>query len=275
MTRAASELRAAQAWWASALELARDKIAARLPAGANVDRWIGGLQNALSANPKLYRCDRAKLFAAAFEVAHCGLQLGAALGQAYVIPYKNTPTVVIGYKGLIALAMRSGAVLGLSAEVVHEADRFEYEAGMSPKLIHVPTMAKDRGDPIAVYCSIEGKGGARTARVVPWHEIEAMRSKYGSRSPAWRDHTREMAIKTAIKKTLKWLPLTSDLARVIQLDGQAEIGEAQALPDRGSAELTADRPAAIEAEAEVEVMVPAEHPFSPDFDPTVESGGAQ
>jgi recombinational DNA repair protein RecT len=45
---------------------------------------------------------------------------------------------ILGYKGLVALLLRSDKVKKIWAEVVYNEDDFEYELGLEPKMVHVP-----------------------------------------------------------------------------------------------------------------------------------------
>ena len=61
------------------------------------------------------------------------------LGHCYILPYKREATFIIGYKGMIDLARRSGHIQSIYAHAVHENDEFEYELGLHPKLEHKPS----------------------------------------------------------------------------------------------------------------------------------------
>jgi recombinational DNA repair protein RecT len=45
---------------------------------------------------------------------------------------------ILGYKGLVALLLRSDKVKKIWAEVVYNEDDFEYELGLEPKMVHIP-----------------------------------------------------------------------------------------------------------------------------------------
>ena len=54
-----------------------------------------------------------------------GLEPGGALGEGYLVPYGSTCQFIPGYRGLIALARRSGQIVSLEAHVVHQHDTFK------------------------------------------------------------------------------------------------------------------------------------------------------
>ena len=82
---------------------------------------------------------------AMMNAAQLGLEPNTTLGQAYLIPYGKQVQFVLGYKGLIDLAYRSGEVAIVRAETVFKNDEFVYELGFEPKLIHRPKLDGGRG----------------------------------------------------------------------------------------------------------------------------------
>ena len=73
------------------------------------------------------------------QAVQLGLEPGL-LGHCYILPYKREATFIIGYKGMIDLARRSGHIQSIYAHAVHENDEFEYELGLHPKLSISPHM---------------------------------------------------------------------------------------------------------------------------------------
>jgi recombination protein RecT len=61
--------------------------------------------------------------------------------------------LIVGYRGLIDLARRSGQIESIEAHVVHENDRFTCRYGLDPKLEHEPCWQGDPGPVKAVYAS--------------------------------------------------------------------------------------------------------------------------
>ena len=127
-----------------------------LPPHITVDRFTRNLMTAVQEEPKLLECDRRSLFQAAMTAAQLGLLVGAALGQAYIIPFNVekpvgkekkkvlTATLIPGYRGFIALARNSGEIESLAAYEVCENDEFDYQLGLEPRLFHRPALG-DRG----------------------------------------------------------------------------------------------------------------------------------
>jgi len=97
--------------------------------------------NELKRSPKLQEAfvrNPASLFASILHCAEMGLNPSQMVGEFFFIPYKDSITPILGYKGLLTLLMRSSKVKKILSEVVYEDDDFEYELGLEPKLLHTP-----------------------------------------------------------------------------------------------------------------------------------------
>ena len=97
--------------------------------------------NELKRSPKLQEAfvrNPASLFASILHCAEMGLNPSQMVGEFFFIPYKDSITPILGYKGLLTLLMRSSKVKKIWSEVVYEDDDFEYELGLEPKLLHTP-----------------------------------------------------------------------------------------------------------------------------------------
>ena len=94
--------------------------------------------------------------------AQLGLEPGGTLGHIYFIPYGNKCTPIIGYKGYLELARRSGQVARLDARVVYEGEKFEVTAGLHPNIEHSVRGDVDRSDDkiVAAYAVAVLKDGA-------------------------------------------------------------------------------------------------------------------
>lgn len=195
-----------------------------LPKHVSVDRFMRGVLLACARDPKLLSCSQESLFQAVSQACQLGLDPSGILGSAYIIPYGSTATLVPGYRGLIDLARRSGQIVSLQAHAVHEGDRFRYQLGDDPKIEHEPSLAPAEGaNVLYVYAVARLKDGGVQREVMTKAEIEAIRkkSKAGNSGP-WRDHWEEMAKKTVIRRLVKLLPISAELAAIEQAEAAAE-----------------------------------------------------
>lgn len=197
-----------------------------LPKVMTPERFSRITMTALSANEDLQATTPQSFMGAMMTAAQLGLEPNTPLGQAYLIPYRNKGTLEcqfqLGYKGLIDLAYRSGEVSVIQAHTVYEKDHFEFEYGLHPKLEHIPTKDKDKGDPVWFYAVFNTKDGGYGFEVMSVEDVRAHGAKYSksfnsSYSP-WKTNFEEMAKKTVLKRVLKYAPLKTEFVRELSAD---------------------------------------------------------
>ena len=191
-----------------------------LPAVMTPERFARIATSALTTTPRLCDCDPRTFIGAMLTAAQLGLEPNTPLGQAYLIPYGKQCQFQIGYKGLLALAYRSGQVKSIQCQVIHENDTFVYECGTELVLKHKPLMIGERGKPMAVYAVLTMKDGGLMADCMSWSDVMEHGRKFSQsfgRGP-WQTNPEEMAKKTVLKRVLKYAPLSSDFVRGIAQD---------------------------------------------------------
>ena len=213
------------------IEKRKDEFTKALPKHLTVDRLMRVALTCIGKTPDLQKCTGASLCGAILQCAELGLEPGGALGHAYLVPFKQNHddgsvtfncTLIIGYRGLIELARRSGDLAQIEAHVVYSGDTFELEFGLSPKLRHVPLLAGNRGSPVCVYAVARLGDGAMHVEVMTRDEVEGIRkrSRAGNSGP-WKTDWDEMARKTVVRRETKYLPMSSErLARALEIDDE-------------------------------------------------------
>lgn len=200
------------------------------------DRAIRLVMNEARRMPQLLECDPMSIVGAMLTASALGLEIGSHLGQAYLIPFKGAATFVPGYKGLIALAYRSGQIASLAAHVVYQGDEFEVELGSLPSIRHVPKLSDSAGSAVYYYAIAQLTGGG-TVFDRPLTIADARRTKEaspGGRKPngPWTTHFDEMARKTAVRRLAKYLPASPELAMAVAQDERIEANQRPApLPE--------------------------------------------
>lgn len=217
------------------------QIAIALPRHVTADRLARVALTEIRRNPCLARCDQASLLGAIMLCAQLGLEPGGPLGHVYLVPFENKKTgrqevqFILGYRGMIELARRSGQIQSIEARAVYEGDRFDVKFGMDSDLSHVPDFENpNRTQPDKlrfVYAVAKLKDGGVQFEVMSRREIEAVRtqSKAGSSGP-WQTHYEAMALKTVIRRLFKFLPVSIEIAQAIEQDERAELGLPQQTP---------------------------------------------
>ena len=201
------------------------QIKAALPSVLTPERFTRIVLTTLSSNRQLQECKPETFLGAMMQAAQLGVEPNTPLGQAYLIPYRNHGQLEcqfqLGYKGLIDLAYRSGAIRDISAHTVYSGDVFEFEYGFEPKLVHRPAMA-DRGDPIAYYAVYHTKDGGGSFMVMSLEDVQEHKHKYskaaGKGFSPWQTNFDEMAKKTVLKRLLKYAPLKTEFVRAVSTD---------------------------------------------------------
>ncbi len=179
----------------------------------------------LRTTPALMQCSTQSLLGALVQCAQLGLEPDPRLGLAYLVPYGKDAQLIIGYRGLMHLARRSGEVVSIEAHVVHEADEFTVRFGMDGVLSHSPCLRGDRGKPFCVYAIARLKGGACVWDVMSVEDVERVRAKSKQRnSGPWVSDWSEMARKTVVRRLAKYLPLSVEMADAESADGSVVTG---------------------------------------------------
>jgi len=236
----------------------KQQIALALPKHMTADRLARIALTEVRKTPKLAQCDQTSFLGAIMQLASLGLEPGGALGHAYLLPFDKRQKVggqwkvtgtdvqlIVGYRGMIDLARRSGQIVSLEARTVHARDHFEVELGLDSRIVHKPDWtAADRGPMTFVYAVAKLRDGGVQFEVMSRAEIEGIRNaSQGYKSAVataernnkepdspWHKHFDEMAKKTVIRRLFKYLPVSIEIQRAVGLDEQAEAGIAQDNP---------------------------------------------
>ncbi|OXI24331.1 recombinase RecT [Burkholderia sp. AU15512] len=229
-------------------ESQKGTLAAVLPRHVSPDRMLKIALGALRTTPKLMECTVESLMGAVVQCSQLGLEPNTPLGHAYLIPFEKKKKVgnqwvtdkvetqiVIGYKGLIDLARRSGQVVSIAAHAVHEHDHFDYAFGLDEKLEHKPAMSA-RGRVIAFYAVAKLVGGGHAFEVMSAEQVNEIRDasqnyKFArdKEKTVWGQHYEEMGRKTVLRRLFKYLPVSIELASAAAIDDVGASGRSQAL----------------------------------------------
>lgn len=198
-------------------EAFKQQLAHALPKHLPPDRFIRIALTALTRTPNLTECTQESLFKCLLDLSAMGLEPDGR--RAHLIPYGNACTLIIDYKGIVELVMRSGQVSNIHADVVCEGDAFVYDMGEIKK--HEIDFRKPRGNVYAVYAVCTFKDGTKAACVMSRDEIESVRkrSRAGNSGP-WQTDWNEMAKKTAFRRLSKWLPLSPEIREIVEREDE-------------------------------------------------------
>ena len=206
------------------------QISLALPNQMDAQRFMRIVMTSLQRTPKLLNVSPVRLIAAAMEAAQLGLEPDPRLGLCYLVPFKDDVQLILGFRGIMTLARRSGEIGSIEARPVHQNDVFEYNFGLTQRLHHVPAESQP-GKLRAAYAIARFRGDAEPlVGVVLPHDVEKARkfSQSSARSDSpWKLHPSAMWAKTAVRRLEPYLPLSVDARAAMDLDRQAERGESQ------------------------------------------------
>ena len=203
-----------------------------LPKHMSVDRMIKILFTSIRKNPLLAQCSKESLLSALIECAQLGLEPDGLRGHAYLVPFFNSKKnhyevqMIPGYKGLVALAKRSGEISDIYCVSVFENEFFKITQGLDRNLLHEPLPPKERGEKIkACYCVAIFVSGLKSFSVMWNEEIEATRKRSkAANSGPWVSDYEAMAQKTVIRRQMRLMPLSPEIQELISKDELFDAG---------------------------------------------------
>ncbi len=215
----------------SLLERSWPRIAAVIGNNLSPQRLYQMYVSTINREPQLANCSVESVLSCFMKCAALGLEPSNVdgLGRAYILSYGNKnyrtgqkeATLIIGYKGMIDLARRSGQIRDISARAVHEGDEFTYSYGLNEDLRHVPC-AKP-GKLTYVYMIANFKDGGHYFQVMNADEIEAAAKRspsYGKAVSPWKSDYEAMAKKTVIRRAFPYLPVSVEARDAAASDDQ-------------------------------------------------------
>lgn len=235
------------------------KIENVMPKHMSSERLYQLAISAINVTPKLMECPPASLLSCIMKCSALGMEPSAVdgLGRAYILPFYNgktrrtEATFILGYKGMIDLARRSGEILDISARAVYEGDEFEWEFGLNETLRHRPSpTARHTPDTLThVYMTCHFKDGGHYIDVMSKQEVDAIRkrSKAADKGP-WVTDYEAMARKTVIRRAFPYLPVSIE----------AQTAAASDDTSGGYVEMLTARPVIEATESDVETVEPVE-----------------
>ncbi len=210
------------------------------------ERFVRLVINVIARDPKLIRAVNecpASLIGAILVAAQLGLEPNTPLGEAFLIPYFEKDKVEsqragrdvwkmrinfqMGVQGVLKLAYRSGDVVSVVAEEVHERDFFKCQQGTDPFLTHIPyDGAEDPGEITKIYAVIRLKSGGALFKVWSCEKILTHAQKFSKSYDAardrfigpWADNFFSMGKKTVLLDCLKYAPKSATLAAQLSAD---------------------------------------------------------
>lgn len=214
------------------------QFALAMPKGAEAAQLVRDALTCIQQTPRLADCVPQTVLGALMTCAQLGLRPGVSgLGHAWVLPYWDSKhenpngrkgafvaQLIIGYKGYVDLAYRSGQIATVIGRTVYEGDTFDVEYGLDDQLIHKPALSGERTTPIAHYAIVKLANGGRSFWVMTEDEMQAWKRKYAPKNRSgnivgpWVSDYEAMARKTCLLRLAAWMPKSTELSAAIEAD---------------------------------------------------------
>lgn len=204
----------------------KGQMALALPKHLTADRMTRLALTAFSTSAALQKCTHQSIAASIMTAAQLGLEPGIN-GQCYLIPYKDTCTLVPGWRGLVDLVARSGRATVFTGVIFKDQEYTFTDGAKRDLVIHNETDLEDPADITHAY-AIGWVQGSEMPIIELWRMSKIEKhfkkwNKVGSRHYAhanWEMYAR----KIPLLQVIKYLPMSIELANAVDVSHAAEEG---------------------------------------------------
>ena len=194
----------------------------------NSDAFVRAVLSEITKQPKLMSADPKTVLGGVMLAAQLRLEIGSGLGEFYLTPRREKGNdiclPIIGFQGMIKLALRSEFVTNVEAFMIREGDDFTFGASSDRGGMFYEWTPRDFEDNrpwIGVVASARmARGTAPSWVYLTKEQVYARRPHYWDKGTPWQTHEEEMAKKTAVRALAKYLPKSTDLGRALEADEQ-------------------------------------------------------
>jgi recombination protein RecT len=222
--------------YANSLEI-RERFASIVGTG-NANAYIADVLLQAAQNPRLQQCEPQSIIASALNAATLRLSVNPNTGQAYLVPYKNKCTLIIGYKGLMQLALRTNQYRYINDAVLDDGVEITLDIKTG---LHNFRRIRPGTKTVGYFGFFKLVNGFEKTVYMTVDEVKEHAKKYskswGMPDSAWTTNFDDMARKTVLRKLLKYGPMS--VMNLYDDDDVSDEDENQSLTARISAELPA------------------------------------
>lgn len=221
-------------------------------------RFVASITSAVAVNPELQNCDASTVLSGALLGESLGLSPSPQLGQYYLVPFNNTKKgckdaqFILGYKGYIQLALRSGYYKKLNVISIKEGELISYDPlneEIDVNLIQ-DELEREKAKTTGYYAMFEYLNGY--SKKIYWsrQKMEAHAEKYSKGYAAkkgytfWEKDFDAMAYKTMLRQLIsKWGVMSIELQTAYEQDSVGQMSDddyitVEDVPAATSTELT-------------------------------------
>lgn len=200
-------------------------------------RFIASITSAVATNPSLQECDPPTILSGALLGESLGLSPSPQLGQYYLVPFQNNKKgckdaqFVLGYKGYVQLALRSGYYKHLNVIAVKAGELVRFDPLTEEVEINLnqDELARENSASIGYLATFEYLNGFRKTIYWSRDKMEAHALRYSKGYAAkkgytfWEKDFDAMAFKTMLRQLIsKWGIMSIDLQTAFEQDTVVE-----------------------------------------------------
>lgn len=209
--------------------------------GDKANRLIADLLSVAANNPAIQECDFKTVTSAGMMASALNLPLAPQLGYCYVVPFEDrkngrtTATFILGYKGYIQLAERTGVYKKIIVLEIKESEFKSYNP-MTEELkaeINEDNEKRDDENTVGYYAMFELLNGftkalywskkRMTAHALKYSKGYARDIEKGQSFSFWSQKFDEMAKKTMIRQLIsKWGIMSTEMLTAFEADSSSE-----------------------------------------------------
>lgn len=205
-----------------------------LPNALKPERIVRLAITVIRGSEALVKCTPLSIMACVVESAQLGLEIERLLGHAYIVPFGDQASLIVGYRGFAHLMYQSGSVIAVSTEIVRKGDKFKRTLGTNRGLLHEPAPIPEKDNPdtwLGAYATTKLISGNIEFEYLERVKVENARArskswqnflKYEKTTP-WKTDPEEMWRKTPLRRLAKRMPVSTtdkraELLRATMID---------------------------------------------------------
>ena len=219
---------------------------AQIVGDKNVGAYVSSIMTTVANSAQLQKCTPNSIYISAVRAATMRLSTDPSTGQAYLVPFKGAATLVVGYKGLYDMAIRTGRYRYINVGQIYEGQTVELNQITG---FHSIVGFRQGNKVIGWIGAFEMRTGFGKTIYMTIEEIHAHAKQYSASydfadSP-WKKETWKMEQKTVLRLLLRrWAYLDpADVQALEEVEtAQAETIDAESsdipdmyIPDRDEA----------------------------------------
>ena len=212
----------------------RNLIARTLGDPERAKRFVASISSAVAVNPALQECDAGTILAGALLGESLNLSPSPQLGQYYLVPFEDrrngrtVATFVLGYKGYLQLALRSGQYRKINVLPIKKGELKYYDPlneEIEVSLIE-DEIERETAETVGYFAFFEYLNGFRKTLYWSKKKMEAHGKRYSkafhSQHSFWQRDFDVMAMKTMLRQLIsKWGIMSFEMQTALASDSAA------------------------------------------------------